>query len=106
MLGRVVDHVAALTKRGQVARSVVGRIMVQVRAGDIHPGEPNDRGDVRTGNPDAASPSVAPLAAIGIPPAPVTKMEDASPCGRRQCSHRPPARPNRIIFDSSGQSIG
>ncbi len=106
MLGRVVDHVAALTKRGEVARSVVGRIVVQVRAGDIHPGEPNDRGDVRTGNPDAASPPVAPLAAIGIPPSPVTKMEDASPVRAPAMLAPTPARPNRIIFDSSGQSIG
>ncbi len=77
MLGRVVDHVAALAERGEIARRIVGRVVIEVRAGDIHPREPDDRGDVCPDDTDAPSPPVAPLSAIGIPPATIAKMEDA-----------------------------
>jgi hypothetical protein len=106
MLGRVVNHVAALAERRQIARTIVGRIVVEVRAGDIDPRNSHAHSDVRADYADAPSPSVAPLPAIGIPPAPVTEMKDTGPMGRWQCSHRPLARPKRISFDSSDQSIG
>ena len=82
MLGRVVDHVAALAERGEIARRIVGRVVIEVRAGDIHPREPDDRGDVCPDDTDAPSPPVAPLSAIGIPPATIAKMEDARRCPR------------------------
>src|SRR3546814_10725731 len=81
VLGRVVNQVAALAERSQIARAVVGRIVVEVRAGDIDPRDLHDRDDIGTGNADAASPPVAPVPTIGIPPAPVPQMEDASPVG-------------------------
>jgi hypothetical protein len=84
MFGRVVFHVAALAERGEVARRIVGRIVVQVRAGNVDPREPDNRHNVGTSNANAASPSVAPLPPISIPPPAIAKMKDA-------CSMRAPA---------------
>jgi hypothetical protein len=34
MFARIMTHVAPLTKRGEIVRPVVARIMVQMRAGE------------------------------------------------------------------------
>ena len=52
MLDRVVDHVAALAERREVARPVVAGIVVQVRAGEDHTRSPQmgwrvDAGETR-----------------------------------------------------------
>src|SRR3546814_8903347 len=46
MLVSIVDHVAPLAERSQVARGAVGRIMVEVGAGDIDPRDTDDRHEV------------------------------------------------------------
>ena len=75
MLGRVMDHVAPLAERGEVSGCIVGRIMVQVRARDIDPRDTDDRRHACVRGSHAPSPPVAPLAAIGVPPAAVAEVE-------------------------------
>ena len=75
MLGRIVDHVAALAQCGQVARCIVGRIVVEMRARDIDPGHTHDRRHPLVGRTDPTPPPVAPVPAIGVPPPPVAQME-------------------------------
>jgi len=75
MLRRIVDHVAALAKRGQVAGRIVRWIMVEVRARDVNPCHAHDRRHPVTGRAHPPSPPVAPMAAIGIPPSTVAEME-------------------------------
>ena len=77
MLGRIVDHVAALTKRREIARRIVGWIVIEVGARDVDPRDPDDPGNVRPDNADAPPPSITPLAPIGIPPATIAEVEDA-----------------------------
>ena len=79
MLGRVVDHVASLAERSQVARRIVSRIMVQVRARDIDPRHADDGGHCGNGCAHPPTAAVTPMPAIGIPPSAVTQMEYASP---------------------------
>lgn len=79
MLPRVVDHVATLAERGEVAQPIVGRVMIEVRTRNVDPGDAHGHCDVRAGQPDAAPPPVAPMPAIRIPPAAVAQVEDASP---------------------------
>lgn len=72
MLGSIVDHVASLAERSQIARCVVGRIMVEVRAGDIDPRDPDDRREVDRPDPDPLSAPVSPLPAVHVPPPSIT----------------------------------
>ncbi len=106
MLDRVVNHVAALAERREIAQAVVGRIVIEMRAGNIHPRDPNDRGEVRTGYADATPPAAAPMPTIGIPPTSVTEMEDASPVRTPAMLAPALSAAERISFDASGQSIG
>lgn len=76
MLGSVVDHVTSLAKRGQVAWTVVGRVVVQMRACGIDPRNAYDRRNVVTGRADAAPSPIAPLPAIGVPPSTVTEVDN------------------------------
>ena len=78
MLGSIVDHMASLAQRSEVAGAVVAGIMVQVRARGVHPGGADDCGDVAIRYSDATSPPVPPVPAIGVPPATVAEVEDAS----------------------------
>src|SRR3546814_19860850 len=55
MFVSIVDHVAPLAERSQVARGVVGRIMVEVGAGDIDPRDTDDRHEVYRPDPDPPS---------------------------------------------------
>ncbi len=75
MLGRVMDHVATLAERSEVARRVVGRIMVQMRAREIDPRDADERQRARAWRSHPAPAPVAPLPAIGIPPAAVAQVE-------------------------------
>jgi hypothetical protein len=77
MFGRVVDHVAALAERSEIARPIVGRVVVEVCAGDIDPRQPNRFGDIRARHADATPSAIAPLPAIGIPPAAIAEVENA-----------------------------
>ncbi len=49
MFGRVVDHVAALAERGEVARPVVAGIVVQMRASEDYARDPKMSGRVDAG---------------------------------------------------------
>lgn len=75
MLGSVVDHVAALAERGEIARRVVGRIVIEMRARDIHARDPHDRRDVRFGRSNPPPTAIAPLTPIAVPPSPVAQVE-------------------------------
>ncbi len=79
MLGRVMNHMAPLAERGQVARRIIGRIMVQMRARDIDPRDANDRRDPSAGRAHPASASITPLSAIGVPPAAIAQVKHAPP---------------------------
>ncbi|KAJ8137351.1 hypothetical protein OY671_009436, partial [Metschnikowia pulcherrima] len=72
---RVMDHVAPLAQRGEVAGRVVGRIMVQVRARDKDPRDADDRRHTRARRSRTPSASVAPSAAISVPPAAIAQVE-------------------------------
>ena len=77
MLRRIVNHVASLAERGEVAEAVVAGIMVQVRARGVHPGGADDRREIAIRYADAPSPPVPPMPVIGVPPATVAEVEDA-----------------------------
>src|SRR3546814_19520930 len=77
MLVSIVDHVAPLAERSQVARGVVGRIMVEVGAGDIDPRDTDDRHEVYRPDPDPPSAPVSPLPTIHVPPPSVAQVEYA-----------------------------
>ena len=99
----VVDHVASLAKAFQVARPIVGRVMVEVRCGEHDTGVRAGRPSMSGGGP--AAPAIAPGARGGSNQRPSGKQRMVSPCGRPQLSHRPPARSNRtcrLIFQSGG----
>src|SRR3546814_5875287 len=70
-------HVAPLAGRSQVARGVVGRIMVEVDAGDIDPRDTDDRHEVYRPDPDPPSAPVSPLPTIHVPPPSVAQGEYA-----------------------------
>lgn len=98
MFGRVVDHVAALAERSEIARPIVGRVVVEVRAGDIDPRQPNRFGDICAWHADATSSPIAPLPAIGIPPPAIAEVEDTRPM-RSPAMLAPPsssAKPDQI----------
>src|SRR3546814_6600224 len=71
----IVEHVAPLAERSQVARGVVGRIMVEVGAGDIDPRDTDDRHEVYRPDHDPHSEPVSPLPTIHVPPRSVAQME-------------------------------
>ncbi|MFD1104951.1 hypothetical protein [Sphingobium olei] len=77
MLGRIVDHVTPLAECGQVARRIIGRIMVEVGAGDIDPRNTDARREVDCSDPDPLSPPVSPLPAIHVPPPSIAQVEYA-----------------------------
>ena len=77
MLVSIVNHVAPLAERSQVARGVVGRIMVEVSAGDIDPRDTDDRREVYRPDPDPPSAPVSPLPTIHVPPPSVAQVEYA-----------------------------
>lgn len=76
MFGSIVDHVASLAERGQVARAVVGRVVVQMRARGIDPGDAHERRDIVTRRANPMPSPITPLPAIGVPPSTVTEMDN------------------------------
>lgn len=88
-----MDHVATLAERGEVARPVVARIVVEMRAGEhdardeqprrrLEPGEHELFALDRVGMPERADtppPAIAPDAAIVIPPPAVAEVPDRAP---------------------------
>ena len=82
----IVNEVASLTERHEVARPVVGRVMIPVGRREHHAGGPDLRQEVidfqRT--PDSPSCPVAPHGPLGVPPAAITEVADHPPM-------RPPA---------------
>ncbi len=77
MLGRVVDHVAALAERFQVRLRTVARVMIEMRAGQNDVGHP-DPCQCETGlhrNPLALVRS--PARRLRVPPASIAEMCDA-----------------------------
>src|SRR3546814_15655077 len=79
MLVSIVAHVAPLAERSQVARGVVGRIMVEVGAGDIDPRATDDRHEVYRPDPDPPSATVSPFPTIHVPPTSAAQVEHALP---------------------------
>ena len=106
MLDRVVNHVAALAERREIAQAVVGRIVIEcaqaIYTRVIRTIAARSAPAMRTRRPLPSR--QCRRSASHQRPSPRWKMR--APWGRRQCSHRPLARPKRINFDSSGQSIG
>lgn len=91
MLGCVVDHVASLAERGEVARPVVSRVMVQVSAGQHDAGHTwtwwvyarqyeLDGQKIGQGCQSSDTPalSIAPSRAVLVPPSSVTQVDDLS----------------------------
>ena len=93
VFGRVMDHVAPLAERSEVARPVVARIVVEVRAGEHHardeqlrrglePGEHELLALDRVGMPERAHATTVPVPpdpAIIVPPHAVAQVTDAPP---------------------------
>jgi hypothetical protein len=81
MLVAVVQHVAALAKRLQIARAIVSGIVVEVGGGQVDPGGEDalvvlDRFRQARNGPPAP---VAPRAGFLIPPSAITEMNDQAP---------------------------
>ena len=78
VLGSIVEHVAALAKRCQVLVGVVAWIVVSVGGRQHHSGRAHASEEIRLPQASAEAPSLAitPAAALGIPPAAITEVED------------------------------
>ncbi|TCQ02324.1 hypothetical protein C8J40_1197 [Sphingomonas sp. PP-CC-3A-396] len=76
MLGCIVEHMAALAERGEIAGHIVARIMIEMRASQDHVGCA-DASQVQA-IPDDDPPATfrPPEPGVGVPPASVTKMRD------------------------------
>ena len=74
MLRRVVNHMATLTKRSEIARQAVARIVVEMRAGQHDIGRPHRRKGEAALDRDPFATAGAPAGGIGIPPATVAEM--------------------------------
>lgn len=87
MLGRIVEHVAALAQCGEIARHVVPRIVIEMCTGQHHIGRTNGRHvEPSPPLPPNCNPSATvrtPIPGIGIPPSPVTEMCDEAEMGSR-----------------------
>ena len=77
VLGRIVDHVAALAERAEVRRRAVARIMIEVRARQDDIRHPHARKREAGLHRDALAMIRSPARRIGIPPASIAKMRDA-----------------------------
>ena len=83
MLGRVVEHVAALAQGGEVAWDVVPRIVIEMRAGEDDIGRADAAKREAIADRDPPAPLRAPASRFGVPPAPVAEMRDEAamrPC--------------------------
>ena len=74
MFGRVMKHMAALAQCGKIARQIVTRIVIEMCAGEHDIGRPDTRNVEPPPDRDPSATIRTPIADIGIPPPPVTKM--------------------------------
>lgn len=81
MLGRIMDHVAALTKRLEVRRRAIARIVIEVRAGQDGIGHPHRRQHEPGFHRNALALVRPPAPDIGIPPASVAEMDYTAQMG-------------------------
>lgn len=109
MLEPIVKHVAALAERLEVARPIVGWVMIEVRCRQHHMGGADQRltrgiGNIKGGwSPQGASLAAAPAALLLVPPAAIAKMVDdlpvwtaaafTAPLGALEADHRRELRP-------------
>lgn len=91
MLGRIMDHVAALAKRAEVSGRAVARIMIEVRARQDDIGHPNAREHEASLHRDTLALVRSPARRIGVPPASVAKMR-----------HPPKVRPTALLAAPAG----
>ena len=88
VLGAIVKHVAALAEGSEVARAVVGRIVVEMRGGQDHSRRPyaglKESGWLRRRAPQSSAEAVTPGLLGLVPPATISQVADELPV-------RPPA---------------
>ena len=95
VLGTVVQHVAALAERFQVRGPVVGRVVIEMRAGEDHARSPQRRSPQSQGRQLRERPplSIAPAPRLPIPPATIAQVADGSSM-RAATTFAPPLRPS------------
>ena len=76
MLLGIMEDVASLAQGSEVLGRVVGRIMVEMRAGQDHVGGSNDPRREAAAKLQALTAIGAPHTVLSIPPAPVPEMSD------------------------------
>ena len=87
VLGRVVEHVAALAERGEVAEAVAARIVLEMAAGQHHPGHRQSRDWAQAVEAGVAAPRARSAGAVR---APAGRARRASVRGPRPTTgHRP-----------------
>ena len=81
MLGRIVEHVAALAEGDEVAASVAGGVVIAVSSGQDDLRRPHGSKDVVSADPDAedASAPITPAQCLSVLPASVAEVEHALP---------------------------
>lgn len=73
----VVEHMTALAERGQIAWAVVGRVVIEVRAGEDDIGATERASAIPPRRRyQRCSVAVTPTAAVGVPPNAVAQMLD------------------------------
>jgi hypothetical protein len=106
MLGAIVDQVAALAQRGEVAWAIVAGIVIEVGGGEYDPGAWKRRDDRRSveaellgqplgreGHPYPAAPAVTPAATLFIVPTTITYVLDILPMRPATLLAPPPSAP-------------
>jgi len=76
MLGRIVDHVAALAERLQVRRRAVARVMIEVRASQDDVGHPDPRQCEAALHRNPLALVRSPAQRISVPPSSIAEMCD------------------------------
>ena len=83
MFDRIVKHMATLAECREIALATVGRIMIEVRAGQNHSRRPHGPQNVVPDHICAAAAAVSPAMLHRIPPAPVTEVANKLTVGPR-----------------------
>ena len=91
MLGRIVDHVAALAERAEVSRRAVARIMIEVRARQHNIGRPDAREREAALHRNSLALVRSPARRVSVPPASIAKMR-----------HTPKVRATALLATSAG----
>lgn len=78
MLGRIMDHVAALAERAEVSGRAIAWIMIEVRARQHDIGHPDAREQEASLHRDTLAMVGTPARRIGVPPASVAKMRHSA----------------------------